>query len=115
MVDSVEMLRAMKCKVCLPDTAPLSAERIQSLLMLLNGWALEDGYIRRTFAFSNYHETIAFVNASAWISHREDHHPDLAVGFNQCKVSYATHSIGGLSCNDFICAAKLDALVEDRG
>jgi 4a-hydroxytetrahydrobiopterin dehydratase len=50
------------------------------------------------------------VNALAWISHREDHHPDLQVGYNKCRVEYATHAIGGLSENDFICAAKCDAL-----
>jgi 4a-hydroxytetrahydrobiopterin dehydratase len=55
---------------------------------------------------------MAFVNAAAWISHREDHHPDLAVGYNQCRVEYTTHAIGGLSENDFICAAKLDRLFE---
>jgi 4a-hydroxytetrahydrobiopterin dehydratase len=55
---------------------------------------------------------MAFVNASAWISHREDHHPDLLVGYNRCRAAYVTHAIGGLSENDFICAAKLDALFE---
>jgi 4a-hydroxytetrahydrobiopterin dehydratase len=55
---------------------------------------------------------MAFVNAAAWVSHREDHHPDMAVGYNECRVSYVTHAIGGLSENDFICAAKLDALFE---
>jgi 4a-hydroxytetrahydrobiopterin dehydratase len=55
---------------------------------------------------------MAFVNALAWISHREDHHPDLAVGYNQCRVTYWTHAVGGLSENDFICAAKCDALFD---
>jgi 4a-hydroxytetrahydrobiopterin dehydratase len=55
---------------------------------------------------------MAFVNAAAWVSHREDHHPDMAVGYNQCRVAYVTHAIKGLSENDFICAAKLDALFE---
>jgi 4a-hydroxytetrahydrobiopterin dehydratase len=50
------------------------------------------------------------VNATAWISHREDHHPDLEVGYRQCRIRYSTHAIGGLSENDFICAAKIDAL-----
>jgi 4a-hydroxytetrahydrobiopterin dehydratase len=54
---------------------------------------------------------MAFVNASAWISHREDHHPDLEVGYNKCRVRYSTHSIGGISENDLICAAKVEALV----
>ena len=53
---------------------------------------------------------MAFVNAVAWLSHREDHHPELQVGYNRCRVEYWTHAIGGLSENDFICAAKLDAL-----
>jgi 4a-hydroxytetrahydrobiopterin dehydratase len=67
--------------------------------------------ISKTYKFKNYYETMAFVNATAWISHREDHHPDLAVGWGQCTVSYTTHAIGGLSENDFICAAKIDALL----
>ena len=68
--------------------------------------------LTKTFRFKNYYETMAFVNAAAWISHREDHHPDLLVGYSQCKVSYVTHAIKGLSTNDFICAAKLDALFD---
>jgi 4a-hydroxytetrahydrobiopterin dehydratase len=52
------------------------------------------------------------VNASAWISHREDHHPDLEVGYNKCTVRYFTHDVGGLTRNDFICAAKIDALFD---
>jgi 4a-hydroxytetrahydrobiopterin dehydratase len=55
---------------------------------------------------------MAFVNATAWISHREDHHPDITVGYNKCDVAYMTHAIKGISENDFICAAKLDALFE---
>ncbi|MBI2961625.1 MAG: 4a-hydroxytetrahydrobiopterin dehydratase [Betaproteobacteria bacterium] len=55
---------------------------------------------------------LAFVNAVAWISHREDHHPSLVVGYNSARVEYWTHAIGGLSENDFICAAKVDALFD---
>ena len=73
---------------------------------------LADGAIAKSYRFKNYFETMAFVNAAAWVSHREDHHPDMLVGYNQCRVSYVTHAIGGLSENDFICAAKLDALFE---
>ena len=68
--------------------------------------------ITKTFAFKNYHETIAFVNASAWVSHREDHHPDLEVGYNKCRVRYSTHSAGGLTERDFGCAGKLEALFQ---
>jgi 4a-hydroxytetrahydrobiopterin dehydratase len=73
---------------------------------------MDGAMIAKTYRFKNYFETMAFVNAAAWVSHREDHHPDIAVGYNQCKVSYITHAIDGLSENDFICAAKLDALFE---
>jgi 4a-hydroxytetrahydrobiopterin dehydratase len=105
-------LRRRKCAPCEGGTAPLADAQIQPLLSGIQGWALENGAITRTFRFKHYHETMAFVNATAWISHREDHHPDLLVGYNQCKVIYMTHAIGGLSDNDFICAAKLDALFE---
>ena len=80
-------------------------------LAQVSGWQLLDGAIEKTFSFKNYHETIAFVNALAWISHTEDHHPDLTVSFSRCVVRYSTHSVGGVSINDFICAAKADALV----
>lgn len=98
---------------CLPSQAPeaMTPYEIGKYLQMLSGWALVDGAIEKTFAFANYHETIAFVNALAWIVHREDHHPDLAVSFNRCAVRFHTHSVGGLSINDFICGAKLDALV----
>jgi 4a-hydroxytetrahydrobiopterin dehydratase len=105
-------LARKKCRPCEGGVAALTPEQVRPLLKGLQGWALEDGEIAKTYRFANYHETMAFVNASAWISHREDHHPELRVGYNQCRVSYVTHAIGGLSENDFICAAKLDALFE---
>jgi 4a-hydroxytetrahydrobiopterin dehydratase len=79
-------------------------------LAALIGWRREGHEIRKTFLFKNYHETMAFVNASAWISHREDHHPDMSVHYNKCVVAYSTHDAGGITMNDLICAAKLDAL-----
>jgi 4a-hydroxytetrahydrobiopterin dehydratase len=89
---------------------PLDAAAANALLEGVPAWAIEDGTLTRTWRFANYHETMAFVNATAWISHREDHHPDMLFGYNQAKVVYSTHSVGGLSENDFICAAKIDAL-----
>ena len=82
------------------------------MLKGLQGWARDGKSIAKTYKFRNYFETMAFVNAAAWVSHREDHHPDMLVSWGECKVSYWTHAIGGLSENDFICAAKLDALFE---
>ncbi len=105
-------LARKKCLPCEGGVAPLTDAQVGPLLKGLGGWAREGDAIVKTFRFSDYHETMAFVNATAWISHREDHHPDLAVGYNQCRVSYWTHAIGGLSENDFICAAKIDALFD---
>jgi 4a-hydroxytetrahydrobiopterin dehydratase len=105
-------LARKKCKPCEGAVSPLTAEQVRPMLNGLDGWALEGGVIAKTYRFKNYFETMAFVNATAWISHREDHHPDMLVAYNQCRVAYVTHAIGGLSENDFICAAKLDALFE---
>jgi 4a-hydroxytetrahydrobiopterin dehydratase len=105
-------LAKKKCKPCEGGTAPYGAQQAKELLRSLKGWSIEDGRLAKAYPFSNYYQTMAFVNALAWISHREDHHPDLAVGYNQCKVTYSTHAVGGLSENDFICAAKCDALFD---
>jgi 4a-hydroxytetrahydrobiopterin dehydratase len=88
----------------------LSTEDIQSHLAALPGWSIEGGEIAKTFKFKNYYETLAFVNALAWIAHRQDHHPDLSVHYNHCRVAFSTHAIGGISRNDFICAAKIETL-----
>lgn len=93
------------------QAAALSDADIAQYLATLAGWQRDGKEIRKTFSFANYHETMAFVNASAWISHREDHHPDLGVHYNKCVVSYSTHDAGGITLNDLICAAKLDALL----
>ena len=105
-------LARKKCLPCEGGVAPLTDAQVGPLLKGLSGWARDGKAISKTFQFANYHETMAFVNATAWISHREDHHPDLAVGWGQCTVTYSTHAIGGLSENDFICAAKIDALFD---
>ena len=82
----------------------------KEMLKKLSGWSIEDGKLVKLYAFKNYYETMAFVNALAWISHREDHHPDVELGYNKCKVVYVTHDAGGLSEKDFACAAKADSL-----
>ena len=110
-----EGLARKKCKPCEAGVAPMTPAQIGHMLKGLKGWKYTDGMVQKTFKFKNYHETLAFVNATAWISHREDHHPDLAIGYNRCEVRYWTHAIGGLSENDFIVAAKLNELLGDRG
>jgi 4a-hydroxytetrahydrobiopterin dehydratase len=80
------------------------------------GWKLSgDGAnaaIEKTYSFANYHETMAFVNAVAFVAHREDHHPDLSVHYNRCVVRFNTHDVGGISESDFECAARVDALLQ---
>ncbi|GAA4866231.1 4a-hydroxytetrahydrobiopterin dehydratase [Luteimonas vadosa] len=90
----------------------LSEARIRELLPQVPAWELaEDGEaLCRTFRFDDYYRTISFVNALAHVANREDHHPDLAVHYDRCVVTFSTHDVGGLSENDFICAAKADAL-----
>ena len=105
-------LAKKKCKPCEGGVKPFTADEAKKLLKTMKGWALEGGKLAKTYSFQNYYETMAFVNALAWISHREDHHPDLGVHYNKCRVEYSTHAIGGLSENDFICAAKCDALFD---
>ncbi len=89
----------------------MDASEIRHHLAEVSGWTERDGAIEKSFVFRNYHETIAFVNALAWICHTEDHHPDLHVTYDHCVVRFSTHSVSGISRNDFICAARADALV----
>ena len=101
---------------CQRDTTLLGDDATRALLAEIHSeWNCveDDKGIQRTFHFRNYYQTIAFVNALAWVAHAEDHHPDLTVSYNRCMVTYSTHSVGGLSENDFICAARIDALATD--
>ena len=77
---------------------------------MLTGWTVDADRLVKTFRFDDFHDTMAFVNAVAWIAHREDHHPDLAVGYNRCEMTWSTHSAGGVTLNDAICAAKVERL-----
>ena len=94
----------------------LSATEIVTQLSKLNGeqvpgWRVIDDALEKTFNFQNYHETIGFVNAVAFIANAEDHHPDLAVSYSKCSVRFNTHDVKGISISDFFCASKLDALL----
>jgi len=103
-------LSEKKCQPLPAGTPALTPARIDVLLKEVPGWAYDGKVIAKTWCFTNYHETMAFVNAVAFVAHREDHHPDMCVGYNRCRVEFSTHSIGGISENDFICAAKIDML-----
>ena len=88
----------------------MSEADVGAQLSVLDDWVVDGDALMKTYRFKNYYETLAFVNALAYIVHREDHHPDLHVGYNQCVVRYNTHSVNGISENDFISAAKADAV-----
>ena len=106
-------LTQKKCVPCEGGVAPLSREQAQALMRQLGvQWTLADdaGSIRSEWKFRNFYHTMSFVNAVAHVANAEDHHPDLEVGWGYCRIKYNTHAIGGLSENDFICAAKIDAL-----
>jgi 4a-hydroxytetrahydrobiopterin dehydratase len=100
-----------KCQACEGGVAPLAPEGVAELLPQVPQWQLADNQLTQTFKFANYHEAVAFVNATAWISHRENHHPDIELGYNRVTLRYTTHAANGLTENDFICAAKVDALL----
>ena len=102
-----------------PSAAPrraLSATEIVSQLSKLNGeqplgWRLIDGALEKSFRFKDFHHSIGFVNAVAFIANAENHHPDLTVSFSQCTVRFNTHDVNGISVSDFLCASKVDALL----
>ena len=105
-------LAARRCRALRGTEHRLQANELAEGLAALPGWSLvEDGKaITRTFRFPDYYKTMAFVNALAFIAHREDHHPDLGVHYDRAVVRYSTHDVGGLSENDLICAAKASQL-----
>ena len=108
-----EGLAAAKCKPCEGGVAPLTPAEAAALCAQLNsGWTIagDAKSLRRSFKFKDFYRTMSFVNAVAHIANGEDHHPDLEAGYDYCRLTFATHSIGGLSHNDFICAAKVDLL-----
>lgn len=111
-----EELAAKHCVPCEGGVKPLTrAESEKYLAKIATGWTLSDdgNELRREFNFKGYNKTIGFVNALAWIANAEGHHPDLEVSYNRCLVRWTTHAIGGLSENDFICAAKTSRLLDN--
>ena len=110
---TAQMLHQLNCS---PRQDALSDADAAVWLALLPQWTVQDGKLCRDFGFQNYYQTMAFVNALAWMTHTQDHHPELIITYKTCAVRYDTHSVnqgaGGLSENDFICAAKADRLYQ---
>lgn len=107
-------LRKKRCKPCEGGILPMTLEEAEAIQPEVPKWeVIDDGQaIRRMFNFKDHYEVMAFANAVAWVSHREDHHPNLEVGYSRCELTYTTHAVEGLTENDFICASKVDALLE---
>lgn len=106
-------LATRRCLPCEGGVAPLSRAAAEEMLQHLDaGWSLsaEGTVLRREFRFRDFLRTMSFVNALAHVANLEDHHPDLEVGYDYCRVRYSTHAIHGLSENDFICASKVDRI-----
>jgi 4a-hydroxytetrahydrobiopterin dehydratase len=95
---------------CRPNAPRLGADELEGHVAALAGWQATSGSLMKSFAFADYAATLACVNAVAWIAQREDHHPELAVGYGTCRVTWSTHSAGGITLNDVICAAKVERL-----
>lgn len=114
-MSGAEKLRQARCQHTVHALQPAA---IADYLAVLEGWTQDGARIVKTYTFRNYYETLAFVNAMAWVVHAEDHHPEIKLTYNRCVVHFDTHSVnggsGGLSENDFICAAKIDALAASK-
>jgi 4a-hydroxytetrahydrobiopterin dehydratase len=91
----------------------LNPAQCEALWPQLPGWSIQGPWLEKTFRFRHYHDTLAFVNALAWVAHQEDHHPELVVNYASCTVRWNTHSAGGITLNDFIAAARVNALLPD--
>ena len=101
-----------------PNIAPKleNSAALQLVTQVHQDWQIdiEKNCLIRTFEFKNYFETMAFSNAVAWLAQQQDHHPDMSIRYRHCEVCYTTHSVKGLSINDFICAARIDVLADSE-
>ena len=111
---SADGLAARKCAPCEGGVAPLTAAEAEGLMREIDrDWKLapDSRSLKRSLKFKDFYRTMSFVNALAHVANVEDHHPDLEIGYGYCRITYSTHAIGGLSQNDFICAAKIDRIL----
>ena len=107
-------LAEQKCAPCSVGTHPLSREETLDMAQQTPGWEIMDNKIERTFKFRNFVEAMRFANRITKVAEEENHHPDLHISWGKVRVELSTHSVGGLSTNDFIVAAKINKLSEDE-
>ena len=110
----MDTLSQKRCIPCEGKTTALTKDKISEMIQQTPGWSVDAELksISRRFEFKGFAKTIAFVNALAWVATSEGHHPDVHFGFNYCMVHFSTHAADGLTENDFICAAKVNRLME---
>lgn len=108
----MQELEKIHCVGCEGGIPALDKAEIDTLMLKISGWSVNEDYksIYRNYEFKGFYKTMAFVNAIAWIANQENHHPDLEVGYNYCRIKFTTHAVNGLTTNDFICAAKINLL-----
>lgn len=106
-------LQEEKCVPCEGGTPPLGPEEARALAIQTPEWTVHEKSIERTFKFKDFREAIAFINHVADIAEGQGHHPDIYIFYNKVRLELSTHAIGGLSRNDFILAAKIDALLRE--
>lgn len=106
-------LAARTCQPCTGDAAPLEAAEAGRMMARLPDWQLSDDArsMTRRFTFKGWARAVEMANLAAWLGNSQGHHPDIAFGWGYCAVTFTTHAAGGLTENDFICAARLDALL----
>ncbi len=108
------LLKNQSCEEIQKGSKPLIIPTIEGKLIAVSGWDVALSYqnINKTFKFKNYHQTVAFINAVTWVAHKEDHHPHIGFGYNECQITLTTHAAKGITQNDFILAAKINALLD---
>ena len=108
----MNVLASKKCAPQTGGTQPLTFEKSKLLLRQLKGWNLDKGVlnISKGYALKNFAEAMAFINKVGDIAEAEGHHPDIHISHNNVQLVLTTRTIGGLSENDFILAAKIDSL-----
>jgi len=99
---------------CSAATSLLTDDEINRRLPLLDGWTRGENWIEKTYRFKNFLRAIAFVNAVAFVAEQSNHHPDIAIHYNEVTLRNWTHAAGGLTAYDFELAAKIDSLVESK-
>ncbi|MFC1553852.1 4a-hydroxytetrahydrobiopterin dehydratase [candidate division KSB1 bacterium] len=107
-------LLKQKCTPCRGDDTPLDINEQEKLLNRLNQWTLSNDKITKKFEFKNFNEALDFTNKVADLAEKEDHHPDMNIHYKEVTVSVWTYAINGLLENDFVLAAKIDKIYQEK-